>query len=204
VSRKTARESEKSPTPDAESPRRPRRFNRERRITYTRLVGLVFCAAGFVVIGLGWNGMARVACPDCQLPYLLSGGATGIGLIIFGVGLLVMAQIRADRLRGEVHLENVLATLVRSQPSPLVPGAETSEPNGQRMVVAGPGAYHRPDCNLLKGKSGLTTLSLEDAQDSGLAPCRVCNPLEEDVPASANDTEPEASPTSARRRRSKS
>lgn len=199
MSRKTARKNEKSKEPEAGA-RRPKRFNRERRITYTRLVGLAFCAAGFVVIGLGWNGMARVACPDCQLPYLLSGGATGIGLIIFGASLLIMAQIRADRLRAELHLENVLAALNRSQPAPLDSPADASEANGQRMVVAGPGAYHRPGCSLLKGKSGLATLSLEDAQDSGLAPCRVCNPLEEDVPAPAEEG---AAPSGRRRRRTK-
>jgi hypothetical protein len=164
------------------------------------MLGLAFCAVGFVAIGLGWNGMARVACPDCQLPYLLSGGATGIGLIIFGVGLLVMGQIRADRLRAEVHLEKVLASLGRPVSIGLAAG-ETPEANGQAMVVAGPGAYHRPDCTLLKGKSGLTTLSLEDAKTSGLAPCRVCNPLEEDVPPSAAEDEPEPRRAAPRRRR---
>jgi hypothetical protein len=164
----------------AETPRR-RRIGRERRITYTRMLGLVFCVAGFVAIGLGWNGMARKACADCQLPYLLSGGATGIGLIIFGVALLVIGQIRADRLRAEAHLEQVLTSLARPAAAALTPGAELPEQNGQPMVVAGPAAYHRPECRLLKGKEGLTTMSLEDARTSGLAPCRVCNPLEEDA-----------------------
>ena len=149
------------------------------------MLGLAFCVAGFVAIGLGWNGMARVACPDCQLPYLLSGGATGIGLIMFGVGLLIMGQIRADRLRAEAHLEQVLTSLARPVATALSPGAETPEQNGQPMVIAGPAAYHRPECRLLKGKSGLTTLTLEDARTSGLAPCRVCNPLDEDAPAEA-------------------
>ena len=67
------------------------------RIAAARIVGLVLCIAGFVVIGLGWNGMARVACPDCQLPYLLSGGAAGLALILVGVGLVVTAEIRVAR-----------------------------------------------------------------------------------------------------------
>jgi hypothetical protein len=169
--------------------RRTPRESRERRITYTRTMGLVFSVAGFTVIGLGWNGMARVACADCQLPYLLSAGATGLGLIIFGVALLMMGQIRADRLRAEVHLEEIVGVLrpgVSLEPA----AAEAVAANGEGMVVAGSTAYHRPECRLLQGKSGLTSLSLEDAQASGLVPCRVCNPLEQDSPPTAEATKP--------------
>ncbi|HJP66408.1 MAG TPA: hypothetical protein VKA30_08910 [Actinomycetota bacterium] len=181
----------------AEPARAAPRSSRERRITYTRLVGLAFCVAGFTVIGLGWNGMARVACADCQLPYLLSGGATGLGLIIFGVGLLMMAQIRADRLRAEVHLEQIVGAL---RPGAVeVPSAETAAPNGEGMVVAGSTAYHRPECRLLQGKAGLTSLSLKDAQASGLVPCRVCNPLEQDSPPVAETTKPTRPSSRARR-----
>jgi hypothetical protein len=60
---------------------------------------MVFVAAGFAGIGVGWNEMARVTCVDCQLPYLLSAGAGGLGAIVLGVGLLVIAQIRAERMR---------------------------------------------------------------------------------------------------------
>jgi hypothetical protein len=69
----------------------------EVRIAAGRILGVVLCVAGFVVIGLGWNGMARVSCPDCQLPYLLSGGAAGVGLVLLGIGILVVAEIRAAR-----------------------------------------------------------------------------------------------------------
>jgi hypothetical protein len=60
---------------------------------------MIFVVAGFAGIGVGWNEMARVTCVDCQLPYLLSAGAGGLGAIILGVGLLVIAQIRAERRR---------------------------------------------------------------------------------------------------------
>jgi hypothetical protein len=80
-------------------------------IQLTRWLGIVFVAAGFGVVGLGWDGMARVTCVDCQLPYLLSAGATGIGLVVLGVGLLVIAQLRAERLRLTDHLERLLASM---------------------------------------------------------------------------------------------
>jgi hypothetical protein len=160
--------------------RRIARTSRERRITYTRLLGLIFSIAGFVVIGLGWNGMARVACPDCQLPYLLSGGATGVGLILFGVGLLVIAQIRADQLRSELHLEELVGLMARGPAPGTVAGGPERSPDGEVLVVAGPSAYHRPGCRLLAGKTDISSITVRDALAGGLAPCRVCNPPEED------------------------
>lgn len=175
--------------------RRFARAGRERRITYTRILGLIFCIAGFVVIGLGWNGMARVACPDCQLPYLLSGGATGMGLILFGVGLLVIAQIRADQLRSELHLEEVVSLLARGPaPSPAAGQLERS-PEGEVLVVAGPSAYHRPGCRLLSGKTDVSSVTLRDALAGGLAPCRVCNPPERDEPLETSESPTSVEPS---------
>ena len=58
-----------------------------------RLLGILFWLAGGVVITFGWMGMAEVACVDCQMPYLLSGGAAGIGLIIVGSTLVLSATV---------------------------------------------------------------------------------------------------------------
>jgi hypothetical protein len=74
-------------------------LNADRQIRSARILALIFCAAGGLAIGVGWNGAARQASPDSQLPYLLSGGAAGIGLLTFGVGLLIVAQMRAERRR---------------------------------------------------------------------------------------------------------
>jgi len=74
-------------------------LNADRQIRSARILALIFCAAGGLAIVAGWNGAARQASPDSQLPYLLSGGAAGIGLLTFGVGLLLVAQIRTERRR---------------------------------------------------------------------------------------------------------
>jgi hypothetical protein len=60
-----------------------------------RLVGILFWLAGGAVITFGWMGMAEVACVDCQMPYLLSGGAAGLGLIVVG-STLVLASVLLD------------------------------------------------------------------------------------------------------------
>ncbi|MGH2795052.1 MAG: hypothetical protein ACRDKG_12200 [Actinomycetota bacterium] len=78
------------------------------RIAVGRILGGVLCVAGLVVIGLGWNGMARVSCPDCQLPYLISGGAVGLALILLGIGVLLVVEIRAARERLKEQMDRLI------------------------------------------------------------------------------------------------
>ena len=118
-----AADSEVPAAPALVAPARPKR-RKDRsvdgQIRTTRLLGLLCCLVGFVAIGLGWHGMASVACPDCQLPYLLSGGATGLGLIMFGVMLLIVAQLRSDRLADDRQFERLLRALGVTEPEELV------------------------------------------------------------------------------------
>lgn len=83
----------------------------EWRARWTRVLGLAFCAAGFAAVALGWAGAARKNCVDCQIPYLISGGAAGVALMVFGVGLLVMAQMRTESRRLSGRLEHMTWTL---------------------------------------------------------------------------------------------
>jgi hypothetical protein len=141
------------------------------RTRYAQLLGLAFCAAGFVAIGLGWRGAARVACIDCQVPYLISGAATGVGLIILGVGLIIGARIRVERMRLAEHMTSLMGgapVAAEAGPGP------RAAANGH--VVLGGNSYHRPDCRLVREKSGLTMVTIEEAQSSGLSACRVCHP----------------------------
>jgi hypothetical protein len=94
-----------------------------RQTRITRLVGLAFCIGGFVAIGFGWSGAAGKDCVPCQMPYVLSGGAAGIGLIVFGVGMMVMAQLRTEGRRLAERLGQV-------QTAALSPDAASSPPNG--------------------------------------------------------------------------
>ncbi|MGH2674863.1 MAG: hypothetical protein ACRDKA_11080 [Actinomycetota bacterium] len=142
----------------------------DRQVRYGRILGLFFCVAGFTAIGFGWNGMAKVACPDCQFPYLLSGGATGLGLILVGVALLVMSQIRDERVKLSDQLRQVRTTLSRAVSAP----AMAASP--ETRVLAGRSTYHRLGCRLIEGKADLDEVSADVARLSGLSPCRVCEP----------------------------
>ena len=70
------------------------------RRTWARLggqLGLGFIAAGLLLIGLAWNGAAGVDFVSGQIPYLLSGGALGLGLIILGAAMIIVQNSRKDR-----------------------------------------------------------------------------------------------------------
>jgi hypothetical protein len=147
----------------------------DRQVRFGRILGLFFCLAGFTTIALGWNGTAKTAFVDVQFPYLISGGMTGLGLIVLGVGLLAMAQIRAER----IHLTEELSGLGRAVSRSTAVHASAGA-NGER-VVAGPSTYHRPDCRLVAGKADVDLISVAAARAGGLTPCRVCDPEASDA-----------------------
>jgi hypothetical protein len=98
-----------------------------RQIKFARFLGLVLCGAGFLLIILGWAGAARRSCIDCQIPYLLSGGAAGLGLILFGVTIVVMAQLRTDSRRLAERLDSLAAILAEAwAPEDIEPEAEAA------------------------------------------------------------------------------
>lgn len=141
----------------------------DRQVRYGRILGLTFLLAGFVAIGLGWNGMAREACADCQLPFLLSGGAAGLGLILLGATLIVAAQLRDERLKLAQTLREVGTAVSKA-----VTSGGAAAPG--ELVVAGKSTYHRPGCRLVEGKTDVDLVSVEVAKLNGLSACRVCSP----------------------------
>lgn len=152
----------------------PNRFDRQ--VRYARILGLLFAAIGFAVIGFGWNGAAKEALIDKQFPYLISGGLGGLALVMFGGVLLLLAQLRAERAKLAAQLEEMGSVVSKAA----APPAEAAT-NGR--VVAGSATYHRPDCRLVEGKSDLDVVPVEVARERGLSACRVCNPNREDRPA---------------------
>lgn len=138
-------------------------------------IGIGLATAGFVVIGLGWFGAARLDYTTGQVPYLISGGLGGLGLVAAGLTLLVIWEIR--RLREEIVAQGAREAVA----APAVP-QETS--NGGLTVVAGRHSYHRPDCRLVHEREDLTRLTAPAAAAEGLSPCRVCAPDDDAPPAS--------------------
>lgn len=124
---------------------------------------------GFIVIYFGWNGAANKDCVDCQIPYLISGGMAGLGLIITGLGVLVVQTIQ----RGQALMRQELSSLQPPEPSSDT-GLRLVSDDG--LVVAGSSSYHRPDCRLAAGRNDSAVMSSAQAEAQGLSACRVCNP----------------------------
>jgi len=135
--------------------------------------GVLFCLAGFVLVWVGWNGAASYDVATRQFPFLISGGIAGLGLIQVGVGLWIVQSQRAERAGLEENLaglQRVLETLV--EVVGLAPAGA-----GTGLVLAGTTAYHRPSCPLVQDHPRLATTTAEMATESGLAPCRTCEPV---------------------------
>ena len=139
-------------------------------------LGVLFCLAGFVLVWVGWNGAASYDTSIRQFPFLISGGIAGLCLVIIGVGLWTVQSQRAERAHLEENLaglHRVLETLVEVMG--LTAGAAHSA-NGSGLVLAGTTAYHSPGCHLVQDHPRLSTTTVELASESGLTPCRTCQP----------------------------
>lgn len=136
-------------------------------------LGIGFCVAGLVLIFLGWNGAASYDRAESQIPYIISGGIAGVALVMIGAAVLVVQAHRANRAAMEAdiaELREAVDRLARGATPKVAGGA------GDVGVVAGPQAYHRPDCKLVEGQSGAVPTTVTTAHERGLAPCRICRP----------------------------
>src|SRR5437588_8671455 len=148
------------------------------RQTWARLggqLGLACIGVGLLVIGLGWNGAASKDFAQGQIPYLLSGGALGLGLVVMGAALVVVQNSRRDRAVLEAQLRELNNTIGRLANA--IGGGGIGGHNGGPQVVLGRSSYHRPECRLAQGKS-LPASSIEAAEAEGLTACRICQPDE--------------------------
>ena len=150
------------------------------RRTWARLggqLGLGCIAVGLLVIGLAWNGAASVDFVSGQVPYLLSGGAIGIGLIVLGSAMVIVQNSRHDRSLIEAQLKELNVAIARLANAVGGGGPGGHNGGGGPQVVMGRSSYHRPDCRLAQGKD-LPVSTIEAAEAEGLAPCRICTPDE--------------------------
>ena len=124
------------------------RFNLGERWLFA--LGGALVIAGFVVVLIGWAGASRTVLVAGQIPYLISGGMMGLGLVFLGgflyFGHWVAVLVRESRERGvedredlamvrsslqEIHraLASVAAALAADDPrGAMVTGAASAAP----------------------------------------------------------------------------
>ena len=162
--------------------RRRSRFdeNIEKVLLYGGGVALFGGISGIVI---GWFGASHTPNVFEQIPYLISGGLLGLGLVFAGgfffFSYWLTRMIRENResrdeaartYRTMNEMAELLAAVLREDDE------EPASGNGDGRLVATPEGtmYHRPDCSIVAGRTDLRRVSPGEAD---MEPCRMCNPV---------------------------
>jgi hypothetical protein len=106
---------------------RTAQVNRNPTATY---VGIALTVVGFGFIAIAWNGAASLDFIQGQFPFFISGGLTGIGLIVVGVTIMVIETIRRDAQMRAIEIGRLTASMA-------VLNAELRPPDEFDPIVAG-------------------------------------------------------------------
>lgn len=77
----------------------------------TRYLITALIVAGFLLIALAWNGAANEFLVDKQIPFVVSGGLTGIGMIVAGCALAVVQEVRRSAAEVASHVDRLTAVV---------------------------------------------------------------------------------------------
>ncbi len=137
---------------------------------------LLLLGLGLLAILFAWNGIAGEQLVAAQIPYLVSGGFIGLGLIAIGCTMMVVQAARIDRTRIEAKFDALLAAVENG-----IGNAGGAPRDLRGLVAAGSASYHRPECRLVDGREEVSYLTPEEARARFLTPCRVCAPEQSNV-----------------------
>ena len=135
---------------------------------------------GIVVVLLGWWGAAHTPFVFEQIPYLISGGLLGVGLLTCG-GLLYIGSWLArlaeqQRTEGEQLRDAIKALRQEIEYLPASMGNTDAATSAQTYVATKTGTmFHLSDCTVVADRPDLRQVSADD----GLAPCKICQPTAE-------------------------
>lgn len=77
----------------------------------TTYLAVAMMAGGFLLIVLGWNGAASKDFVQGQFPYLISGGLAGVSLVIGGVSLTIIQELRRSTATLAQRLDHIASQL---------------------------------------------------------------------------------------------
>jgi len=149
--------------------------------------GLVL--AGIVLVVIGWVGTSRTVLVAGQIPYVVSGGLLGLGLIFLGGFLYFgywLARVQGDERRLADRVERQTAVLAEAlgRIEAALNGTSSSRNGGRRSgLVRTPGGslVHLPTCSVVVGRDDLVSVS----GGVDLAPCKICGPDVDDLAVKA-------------------
>jgi hypothetical protein len=143
------------------------------------LLGGVLAPAGLALVLLGWYGAARTPYVFEQVPYLISGGLLGLGLVFVGAFLYfahwmteVVKEQRAQSAAVVEALRRLQDEVRGLDLASASTGGSSGDDGGTLLATRHGSMAHRPDCAVVAGKTGVRAVS----PAGGLAPCRLCEP----------------------------
>lgn len=74
-------------------------------------VGMAFAGVGFILLAVAWSQVAGETEVYLQLPYLVSAGMTGLGLIMVGLTVINVSAKRRDALERERQMDQLVNIL---------------------------------------------------------------------------------------------
>ena len=143
------------------------------------VLGGVLAPLGLVFVLLGWVGASRTPNLFEQVPYMISGGIFGLGLVFLG-SFLYFAHWITELVKESRSQSSALLTAIESLRDEVRNGATApavaASPSGApaELVATARGSMaHRPDCVVVTGKDDLRAVTTADA----LMSCKLCEPL---------------------------
>jgi len=157
------------------------------------IAGGVLLPLGFILILLGWYGAAHTVNVYEQIPYSISGGTLGLGLVFAGgfsyfaywlTQMVYAARRDAADTRDALHrIEQLLAASASASVAAAAPSGTARRQVRTAGAVAGGATFfatptgtmfHRADCPAVAGRDNLREVS---GTESGLTACRICEPV---------------------------
>lgn len=161
---------------------RSRSRNDEMVERFLMIGGGVLLLGGIVAIVIGWFGASHTPNVFEQIPYMISGGMLGLGLVFAGGSFYFAYWLtRMVRETRESRAEATKAFKTMNEMAELLAAVLKDEgavpASGSRSFVATENGtmFHRPDCAVVSGRSDLRRVS---GEEGGLEPCKLCNPVE--------------------------
>lgn len=163
--------SEPSASPARAARRGPPRFTAWAFEHWRTLAAIGLLVLGAVLVMLGWYGTAYTNIFTEQIPYLISGGLLGLGLIVVA-GFLAVSSIQAREIR-ELRMD--LLRVLEALPAGGGSAGGRGKADGRVYVVPGGRSFHLPGCPILEGKDS-EELAPAGAADAGYVSCKLCGP----------------------------
>jgi hypothetical protein len=133
------------------------------------LAGSALAVLGLVAILVGWYGAAHSPYLFQQVPYLISGGLLGLGLVFLGATLYFAHWLTELLKEGRTQSAALLDAIARLEATV----KQQQLGSGADLVATQKGTMaHRSDCVVVSGKDGLRRIKRAD----GLESCKLCEP----------------------------